>query len=74
MADDNATCAIVCLIEGESSSFEVTPSWDATTPTLKRLIRKEGINADRDILAKDLTLWKVRMTTANDSTNKSPVG
>jgi hypothetical protein len=73
MADD-ATCNIVCLIEGESSSFEVTPTWDTRIRKLKKLIRKDGINADRDVLAKDLTLWKVRMTIASDSTNNSLVG
>jgi hypothetical protein len=73
MADDT-TCTIICLIEGESSSFEVTPTWDTRIRTLKKLIRKEGINAECDVLAKDLTLRKVRMTIASNSTNNSPVG
>jgi hypothetical protein len=46
---------------------------------LKDLIKEKGINATehaRGVLAKDLTLWKVRMTMASDSdsTTNSPAG
>jgi hypothetical protein len=34
---------------------------------LKKLIKEKGINADRGVLAKDLTIWKVTLTMASDS-------
>jgi hypothetical protein len=65
MADD-APRALVCLIEGESPLFIVKPTGNMYIIELKDLIKERGINATEHarVLAKDLTLWKVRMTTA----------
>ncbi len=76
MADD-APRTLVCLIAGESSLFKVRPTGDMDIIELKDLIKEKGINATehaRAVLAKDLTLWKVRMTMAcdSDSTTNSP--
>ena len=75
MASD-APRVLVCLIEGESVAFEVEAAGSMRIMGLKGLIRKEGINPERRdaVLAKDLTLWKVRMTIASDSTTNSPAG
>jgi hypothetical protein len=71
MADD-APRTLVCLIAGESSLFKVKPTGRMDISDLKDLIMKEGFNAT--VLAEDLTLWKVRMTMAGDSTTNSPTG
>jgi hypothetical protein len=74
MADD-AVRALLCIIEGESSLFRVKPTGNMDIIELKKLIREEGINTtERAVLAKDLILWKVRMTLASDSAANSPVG
>jgi hypothetical protein len=42
---------------------------------LKDLIKEKGKNGVfRGVDAHDLTLWKVRMTMASDSTTNSPTG
>ena len=54
--------ALTCLIEGESSVFRVRPKGNIDMIDLKDLIHQKGINVtERAVLAKDLTLWKVRM-------------
>ena len=53
---------LYCLIEGESSLFIVEPKEDVSIVELKELIHEECKNGVlRDIDAKDLTVWKVRM-------------
>jgi hypothetical protein len=62
MADD-APRALLCLIEGESAPFRVEPKGSMDIRGLKELIEERGINVtEHTILAKDLILWKVRMT------------
>jgi hypothetical protein len=74
MADD-AVRALLCIIEGESSLFRVKPTCNMDIIELKKLIREEGINtAEHAVLAKDLTLWKVRMIMASDSATNSLAG
>ena len=76
MADD-APRTLVCLIAGESSLFKVRPTGGMDIIDLKDLIKEKGTNATgHAVLAKDLTLWKVRMTMASDSdsTTNSPAG
>jgi len=70
MADD-APRALQCLIEGESLLFKVKPTGSMYIADLKDLIKEKRKNG---VLAKDLTLWKVRMTMASDSTTHSPAG
>jgi len=61
MADD-APRTLTCLIEGDSSLFQVNSTGDKNIFNLKKLIWEEG---KRGVLsnvdAKDLILWKVRM-------------
>jgi hypothetical protein len=74
MADD-ASRSLICLIEGESTLFEVEPTGSTNIMKLKDLIKekcKNGVLGNID--AKDLTLWKVRMTMASDSTTNSLEG
>jgi hypothetical protein len=74
MADD-ATRALVCLITGESTPFKVRPTGRDDIIDLKKLIKEGGKNGVLNgVLAKDLILWKVRMTLAGDSTTNSPAG
>ena len=74
MADDHPR-TLTCLIEGDSSLFQVNSTGDKNIFNLKKLIWEEG---KRGVLsnvdAKDLTLWKVRMIIASDSTTNSPAG
>ena len=72
---DNIPRTLLCLIEGEDKLFKVRPKGDDDIVDLKDLIKEKGINvAEHAVLAKDLTLWKVRMTMASDSTTNSPAG
>jgi Crinkler effector protein N-terminal domain len=74
MADD-VHCALHCLIEGDSSLFRVKPTGSVDIMELKELIKEKGKNGVLNgVDAKDLTLWKVRMTMASDSTTDSPAG
>jgi Crinkler effector protein N-terminal domain len=74
MADD-APRALLCLIAGESSPFTVEPTGSTYIIDLKDLIKKKGKNGVLGrVLAKDLTLWKVRMVMASDSTANSLAG
>ena len=64
--------ALVCLIEGESTLFRVELAGNKVIIALKDLIKEKGINSTKHaVLAKDLTLWKVRMTMVSDSTTNS---
>jgi hypothetical protein len=71
MSDE--TYVLFCLIEGDSDVFSVTTSPTTPIAELKKLIKEEGID-DNTILAKHLTLWKVRMIMASYSTTNSPAG
>ena len=65
MADD-APRTLLCLIIGESVLFTVKPTGSLDIIDLKSLIkedRKEGVLGSVD--AKDLILWKVRMSLDN---------
>ena len=74
MADDTLR-TLVCLVSGESSPFKVNPTISMNIMDLKGLIREKGINrVFSSVDAKDLTLWKVRMTMASDDTTNSPAG
>ena len=69
----DATYRIWCLLEGENTLFPVLALPTISIGELKKLIKEEiakGINVD----AHHLTLWKVRMTMASDSTTNSPAG
>jgi Crinkler effector protein N-terminal domain len=60
MADDEIR-VLWCLIQGESTPFEVIAPVNVSINQLKKLIKEEGIDVtERDtILAKHMTLWKV---------------
>ena len=73
MADDTVR-TLLCLIEGDSTWFKVKPTGSMDIVDLRKLIWEEGIKRDSGILAKDLTLWKVRMTMTSDSTTDAPAG
>jgi Crinkler effector protein N-terminal domain len=49
-----------CLVQGDSATFKVTVPLDKNIDDLKDLIYDKGISEKRDVLAKDLVLWKVR--------------
>jgi len=52
-----------CYVAGDNVPFLVTASSSTFISQLKDLIKEKGINAsEHAVLAKDLTLWKVRMT------------
>jgi hypothetical protein len=60
---DDAPPALLCLIEGESSLFRVTPTTDIDIIALKDLIKEKLKNSMlSDVDAITLTLWKVGMT------------
>ena len=72
---DDALRALTCLIEGESSLFIVRPTGNMYIIELKDLVKeqdKNGVLSGVD--AEDLTLWKVGMTMASDTTTNSPAG
>ena len=74
MANDDP-CNLICLIEGDSSPFMVESTGSMRIMKLKQLVKENGINTtEHTILAKDLILWKVRMTTASGSTNNLSAG
>jgi hypothetical protein len=71
MADD-ASRTLICLIEGEPITFKVKPTGKMDMMDLKKLIKEEGKHGVlSNVDAKDLILWKVRMTLAGDSTTSS---
>lgn len=71
MSDDSPR-ALVCLIEGDSSPFRVELSGNKFIIALKNLIKEEGIDpTEHAVFAKDLTLWKVKMTMVSVSATNS---
>jgi len=70
MADD-AVRSLLCIVERESVVFDVEPKGNMNVMKLKKLI-KEGINYA--ILARDLVLWKARMSMTGDNATNSPTG
>jgi hypothetical protein len=73
MAND-ASHALLCLIEGESAVFRVEPAGNKNIVVLKDLIKEKNSNLLQGVDASSLTLWKVRMTITSDSTINSPAG
>ena len=74
MAND-APRTLICLIEGDSQPFKVVLNGDDMVVDLKGQIKENGKNGVlSNVDAADLTLWKVRMTMASDSTTNSPAG
>jgi len=72
---DNTPRPLICLIEGKSSLFRVKLAGSMDIIKLKNLIKEKRTNdVLRNVDAQDLTLWKVRMTMASDSTTNSPAG
>ena len=70
---NDALRGLICLIEGDSSLFIVEPTRSIDIIDLKELIKEKGINTtEHAVLAKDLILWKVRLTMASDSTTNPP--
>jgi hypothetical protein len=66
---------ILCLIEGDTTIFAVIALPIISIGELKYTIKEKCKNGVlHSVLAKDLTLWKVRMTLASDSTTNSPAG
>jgi hypothetical protein len=64
-----------CLVEEDNTLFPIIASPALSVGQLKDLIkekRKHGALSNID--ATDLTLWKVRVTMASDSTTNSPAG
>jgi len=73
MSDNTYT--FCCLVEGDNTLFPVIALPTTSVFVLKDLIKGKGINAtEHAVLAKDLILWKVRMTMASDSITNSPAG
>ncbi len=51
---------LLCLVEGDSTVFEVTVARHSRVTALKELVHDKGIDATKNtVLAKDLKLWKV---------------
>ena len=73
MADD-AVRVLLCLVEGDSSIFEVEPSGTMNIIKLKDLIHGKGFGNASPVLAKDLVLWKVRKSTARYDATEYPAG
>jgi hypothetical protein len=72
---DTISYRLWCHVEGDSTAFSVLAPSAISIDELKKLIKEEGVNAtERTVLAKDLVLWKVRMTMASDSTTNFPAG
>jgi len=51
-----------CLIHGEFTAFKVTLPLDNDVSDLKDIIHNKGVNVRKDVLAKDLLLWKVSIS------------
>jgi hypothetical protein len=74
MADD-AFCTLICLVEGGSLLLKIEPKGSVDIFGLKELIWEKGKNSVlKNVDAVVLTLWKVRVTMASDSTTDSPAG
>ena len=62
MANDSPR-ALVCRVEGESTPFRVELAGNKDIMDLKNFIKEKCKNGTLSgVNAKDLTLWKVRMT------------
>jgi hypothetical protein len=73
MSDE--TYLIWCLVEGDGTLFPVVDSLRKTVIELKELIKEKCKNGVlKNVDATDLTLWKVRMTMASDSTTDFTAG
>jgi hypothetical protein len=71
MADDTPR-TLVCLIEGISVVFKIMPTGGMNIMDLKNLVKEKGKNSMfSDVDAYDLTLWKVGISMASDSTTDS---
>ena len=66
MADDEVR-VLWCLIQDESTPFEVIAPVNASINQLKKLVKEEGIDVtERDsILSKHMTLWEVSILEAS---------
>ena len=72
---DNTPRRLICVIAGESALFRVQPTGSMDIIDLKNLVKEEGKNGVlHNVDAKDLTLWKVRITMASNSIPNSPTG
>jgi hypothetical protein len=63
----DATYLIWCLVETENTLLPITASPALSIGQLKDLIKEKSAKSN-DADAHHLTLWKVRMTMASDST------
>lgn len=66
-----------CLVEGDDALFPIIAPLTTPIGVLRDKIkdeRKNGVLGHGSVRAKDLTLWKVRIAMASDSTTNSPVG
>ena len=71
---DIDTRTLRCLIEGDSTLFEVTAPVTASIYHLKELIREKRKNgALSNMVAKDLVLWKVFVLLMSCQRRGSPV-
>ena len=62
------TYRIWCFVEGDNSASYIASSSTMLMAELKKLIKEEGKNGVLgSVDAKDLILWKVRMTFGRDS-------
>jgi hypothetical protein len=69
------TYRIWCLVGGDTTLFPVIALPTISIGELKDLIKEKGKDGVlNSVDAKDLTLWKARMTMASDSTTDSPPG
>ena len=58
-----STYKLWCLIDGDKTVFDVVIPMNEYIANLKASIKEQGINVTKHAVdAKDLTLWKVRMT------------
>jgi Crinkler effector protein N-terminal domain len=57
---NNTVRVLRCLVAGDTTTFKVTATVDNDVDDLKELVHEKGIDASKDILAKNLVLWKVR--------------
>ena len=72
---DDATRHLLCLVEGESSSFGIRIAGDTNLCDLKSVIKEERKNSVLGTTDfQDFTIWKVRMAmTSTSPTNSSQV-
>ena len=73
MADDDHR-TLICLIQGTSQLFKLKPNGSSDIMDLQEMIKNKNSNYLQSLDTSALTLWKVRMTMASDSTTDSPAG